>query len=250
MRDSTVLALLLLVTLGTATDGKSYIVTLRAIYQGKGSYSILWLLIVALKLNVQNVTCSSVIISWTPKDNRTAHFTILYNSTVHGGAVNYMQDAPSPHTTKLTNLVADTEYTITAIDDDSMTVSDTITAKTEAGTPSNKGILDQQAIVHCTYPKNTKSSINIILHYVATISTTSIGSTSVSFKVKETESSAEYDCWVDRSDHRLHRWMKRSSTTTVAGLNPGTYYNITCQKRLMSGQQCQIAHRVVTTSKY
>ena len=112
-----------------------------------------------LKLNYKRnkVTCSSVTISWTSEDNRTADFRILYNSTVHSGDKNHKKDASPPHTTKLTNLVADTEYTITVMaeyDNDGMTVSDTITVKTEAGAPSQTGIVDQQAIVHCTYLKH------------------------------------------------------------------------------------------------
>ena len=94
-----------------------------------------------------NVTCSSVTISWTPEDNRTADFTILYNSTVHSGRVNYTQDASPPHTTELTNLVADTKYNITVIaqyDDGSMTVSNTISANTASGYPSKKGIILDQ----------------------------------------------------------------------------------------------------------
>ena len=95
-----------------------------------------------LNLNVEEVTCSNVTISWTPEDNRTADFRILYNSTVHSGSVNYTQDASPPHTTKLTNLVADTKYTITVTaeyDKDNMTVTDTIRANTKSGTTSEKG---------------------------------------------------------------------------------------------------------------
>ena len=94
---------------------------------------------------MEEVTCSSVTISWTSEDNITADFRIFYNSTVHSGSVNYTQDASPPHTTKLTNLVADTEYTITVIaqyDDGSMTVSDTIRANTTSGTASDRGIYD------------------------------------------------------------------------------------------------------------
>ena len=89
------------------------------------------------------VTCSKVTISWTAVDKRTADFTIRYNSTVHSGAKNHTRDASPPHTTTLTKLVADTEYTITVtaqFDNDSTTVGDTVTVKTELGTPSDKGM--------------------------------------------------------------------------------------------------------------
>ena len=78
-------------------------------------------------------------------DNRTADFTIHYNSTVHSEAKNVSMAVSSQdhHTTKLTNLVADTDYTITVtahFDNDSTTVGDTVTVKTELGTPSEKGM--------------------------------------------------------------------------------------------------------------
>ena len=92
-------------------------------------------------MTVTEKTCSSVTISWTPEDSRTAHFLILYYSTVHSGTVNYTSDASPSYTTKLTNLVADTEYTIIVIAkyNDNSTVSNTINARTKAGTPSGKG---------------------------------------------------------------------------------------------------------------
>ena len=113
----------------------------------KGVTKFCALLTTALKLTlrVYRVTCSSVTFSWTSEDNRTADFRIFYNSIVHSGAVNYRQDAPPPHTTELTNLVADTKYNITVIaqyDDNSMTVSDTISTNTKSGTPSERGTLD------------------------------------------------------------------------------------------------------------
>ena len=91
------------------------------------------------------VTCSNVTVSWTTKDNRTADFTIHYNSTVHSGTKNLTLNASSHdhHTTKLTNLVANTDYNITVtaqFDNDSTTVSDTVTVKTELGTPSDRGM--------------------------------------------------------------------------------------------------------------
>ena len=76
-------------------------------------------------------------------DNRTADITIHYNSTVHSETKNLTMNASSHdhHTTKLTNLVADTEYTITVtaqFDNDSTTVSDNVITK--LGTPSGKGM--------------------------------------------------------------------------------------------------------------
>ena len=102
------------------------------------------LLTAALNVAVTEATCSSVTISWTPEDNRTADFLILYNSTVHNGTVNYRPDASPPYTSKLTNLVADTEYTITVIAkySDSSTINSTVNARTKAGTLFDKGILD------------------------------------------------------------------------------------------------------------
>ena len=92
-------------------------------------------------MTVTEETCSSVTISWTPEDNRTTHFRILYNSTVHRGTVNYRPDASPPYTTKLTSLVADTEYTIEVVANysDISTVNNTINARTKAGTPFRKG---------------------------------------------------------------------------------------------------------------
>ena len=155
MRDSTVLVVLLLATLGTVTDGKWDSATIKAALKDRGSQH-LYLLTVALNVAVTEVTCSSVTISWTSEDNRTADFLILYNSTVHDGVVNYTSDASPPYTTKLTNLVADTEYTITVIakHSDNIPTSDTaVTANTLSGTASKKGILEKKAIVHCIYCK-------------------------------------------------------------------------------------------------
>ena len=104
----------------------------------------LYLFTVELNLNltVGTVTCSSITVSWTAADNRTADITIHYNSTVHSGAVDYMRDASPSHTRNLTNLVADTEYTITvtAKYSDSTTANGTVTTYTKSGTPSNRGI--------------------------------------------------------------------------------------------------------------
>ena len=138
-------------------------VTLRAVYwEGKLQHLCLLTAALYLNLKVKNATCSSVTISWTSEDNRTADFRILYNSTVHSGDKNFKKDASPPHTTKLTDLVADTEYNITVIakyDDDNMTVRDTISASTKSGTPSEKGTLyyDCRLIsMHCTYTKHKK----------------------------------------------------------------------------------------------
>ena len=98
-------------------------------------------------MTVTEETCNSVTISWTLEDNRTAHFLILYNSTVHIGTVNYRPDTSSPYTTKLTNLVADTEYIVTVVAEygnDSLTLSNAIIANTKPGSSSMKGTLDHK----------------------------------------------------------------------------------------------------------
>ena len=98
-------------------------------------------LTVALNVTVTEATCSSVTISWTPEDNRTANVVIFYRSRVHDGVVSYSTDASPPYTTKLTNLVADTQYTIavTARYSDHTIYTDHVTANTKSGTPSEKG---------------------------------------------------------------------------------------------------------------
>ena len=92
-------------------------------------------------MTVTKQTCSSVTISWTPEDNRTADFVIFYRSRVHDGVVHYISDASPPYITKLTNLVADTEYTITvtAKYSDNTIYMAHVTANTKSGTPSEKG---------------------------------------------------------------------------------------------------------------
>ena len=97
---------------------------------------------VALNVTITEETCSNVTISWTAADNRTADFTIRYNSTVHRRTVGNVQDV-SPRHTMLTNLVANTEYTITvtATYSDNTTASGTVTANTKSGTPSENGII-------------------------------------------------------------------------------------------------------------
>ena len=104
----------------------------------------MYLLTAALNVTVTETTCSNVTISWTSEGNKTTDFLILYRSRVHDGVVNYTSDAPRPYTTKLTNLVADTEYNITVIAkySDSSTINNTVNARTKTGTSSAKGILD------------------------------------------------------------------------------------------------------------
>ena len=151
MRDSTVLVVLLLATLGTVTDGKWERVTIKAALKDRRVTAFV-LFTVALNVTVTEATCSSINISWTSEDNRPADFLIVYNSTVHSGTVNYTSDASPPYITKLTNLVADTEYNITVIakHSDNTTTSNTdVTANTMSGTSSEKGILEKKAIVHC-----------------------------------------------------------------------------------------------------
>ena len=90
---------------------------------------------------VNNKSCSSVNISWTPEDNRTADFVIFYKSKVHTGTGNYRQNTSPPYTTKLTNLVAETEYIITVTAKYSDKTRTNITAvNTTSGTPSSKGM--------------------------------------------------------------------------------------------------------------
>ena len=109
--------------------------------QSVGGYILLSLLTVALNVIVTKETCSSVTISWTPEDNRTVDFLILYNSRVHSGTVNYRPDASPSYTKTLTNLVADTEYIITVIDKNSDNTTRTeVTANTHSGTLSEKGM--------------------------------------------------------------------------------------------------------------
>ena len=145
MRESRVLVVLLLVIPGTVTGGKEQIVCVAmGYYLEEGMSQHLYLFTVEPKLNltVGSVTCSSVTVSWTTVDNRTADITIFYNSTVHSGNVDYMRDASPPHTTMLPDLVADTEYTITvtATYSANTTTSGTVTANTSSGTTSDQGM--------------------------------------------------------------------------------------------------------------
>ena len=103
-------------------------------------YLILHLPTVALNVTATEKTCGSIIIylssSLEPPRNNPITIRILYNSSIHSGEVNYTVNAALPHTEKLTYLVADTEYTITAIAEysDRSTANGTITASTTAGT--------------------------------------------------------------------------------------------------------------------
>ena len=124
------------------------IVTLTVITKVK-IYLILYLSTVALNVTATEKTCGSIIIylnsSLEPPRNNPITIRILYNSSIHSGEVSYTQNAVLPHTEKLTYLVADTEYTITAIAEysDRPTANGTITASTTAGTlEPERGILD------------------------------------------------------------------------------------------------------------
>ena len=126
------------------------IVTLVVITKMK-SYLIVCLPTVALTVTATNETCGSITIYLTsdslePPLNSSVSIRILYNSSVHSGEVSYTQNAVLPHTENLTYLVADTEYTITAIVEysDRTTANGTISARTVPGTPSDarSGILD------------------------------------------------------------------------------------------------------------
>ena len=122
------------------------------------------MLTVALNVTGTEKTCSSINISWTAADNRTANITIHYNSTVHSGVVDYVQDVSPPRTTMLTNLVADTEYNITVTakyDDDSMAVSNATSARTKAGEPSMKGTVTC-CIFHIRYALHYDHKYNVI----------------------------------------------------------------------------------------
>ena len=106
--------------------------------------------VASLDLNVTSITCSSITISWTPVEEKTpVNASAHYSSSVHSGVVAIDQvdeqvDEPA-HTLSLSNLVADTMYTITVTVkyNDGTTASSSITANTMPGTLSNKGIKDQ-----------------------------------------------------------------------------------------------------------
>ena len=99
---------------------------------------------IALTVTVSGRTCSSVTISSTSgDDNENTDFLIIYDSSIHEGFVNYRPETSPPYTTKLTNLVADTEYIIEVIDKhigNTTTNSDTIHVRTIAGTESEEGM--------------------------------------------------------------------------------------------------------------
>ena len=117
---------------------------------------------VALNVTATEETCSNVTISWTAMDNRTADITILYSSIVHSGVVDYVSP---PHTTTLTNLVADTEYTITvtAKYSDNTTTSGTVIANTSSGKTSNNGIIHHIYIVDQQLTKLLHTHTNLTL---------------------------------------------------------------------------------------
>ena len=107
---------------------------------------------VALNVTVIEETCSSVTISWTPEHNRPADFVILYKSRVHSGTVNYRPVASPSYTTKLTNLVADTDYLITVIDSSSDNIATTVIfTNTKSGTPSEIGMHSTKSTLDSTY---------------------------------------------------------------------------------------------------
>ena len=114
------------------------------------------LLTVELNLTVHTVTCSSVRIDWTAVGNRAVEVVTVYNSTVHKGTKTLPLNALEnrDYTTTLSDLVADTEYTITVTvryGNDTITVSNTTTATTEPGVPSVTGTLDVNYSCICTY---------------------------------------------------------------------------------------------------
>ena len=109
-----------------------------------------------LSLTVHTVTCSSVRIDWTAVGNRAVEVVTVYNSTVHKGTKNLTLNALESrgYTTTLSDLVADTEYIITVTvryGNDTITVSNTTTATTKPGLPSDTGTLDVNYICICTY---------------------------------------------------------------------------------------------------
>ena len=140
------------------------IVTLMVITKIE-NYLTLYLPTVALTVTATKKTCGSITISLTssqePSRNNPVIIRILYNSSVHSGEVNYTVNAALPHTENLTYLVADTEYTITAIAEysDRTTANGTISASTVPGTPADpgRGILDFYAFIVIQYlsPTNT-----------------------------------------------------------------------------------------------
>ncbi len=108
--------------------------------------------------------------------------------------------------------------------------------------------IDKSYCIHIQILNLMNRLYNFVPNCVA-ITTTFNGTTSLSFMVNDPGDSATYDCWVNSSDHRLHRWTQ-GNITTVSGLDPGTYYNITCQKRPNRIQTCPIIVAVLATSKW
>ena len=120
------------------------------------SYPCLTGLHTELNLTVHTVTCSSVRIDWTALGNRAAEVVTVYNSTVHKGTKKVTLNALENrnYAITLSDLVADTEYTITVTvryGNDTITVSNTTTATTKPGLPSDTGTLDVNYICICTY---------------------------------------------------------------------------------------------------
>ena len=114
------------------------------------------LLTAELNLTVHTVTCSSVRIDWTAVGNGAAEIVTVYNSTVHKGTkILTLNDLENrDYTTILSDLVADTQYTITVTvryGNDSITVSNTTTATTEPGVHSGTGTLDASYSCICTH---------------------------------------------------------------------------------------------------
>ena len=149
MRATTLVVAFLLFALETATGGKLDFTDTKDQYLSVKVTVFLYLPTVALTVTATEKTCSSITIyvnsSLEPPRNNAVIIRILYSSSVHSGEVNYTVNAVLPHTEKLTYLVADTEYTITAIAEyvDRTTANGTITASTTAGTPEpERGILD------------------------------------------------------------------------------------------------------------
>ena len=106
--------------------------------------------VASLDLTVTSITCSNINISWTPVEQETlVNASAHYSSSIHSGVMTTEQvdeqvDEPA-HTLSLSNLVADTMYTITVTVkyNDSTTASGNITANTMPGTPFEKGRQDQ-----------------------------------------------------------------------------------------------------------
>ena len=151
MRVTTLVVAFLLFALGTATGGKLDFTDTKDQFLSVKVTVFLYLPTVALNVTATKKTCGSITIYLTsnsqePSRNNPVIIRILYSSSVHSGEVSYTVNAVLPHTENLTYLVADTEYTITAIAEysDNTTANGTISASTVPGTPADltRGILD------------------------------------------------------------------------------------------------------------